>query len=279
LNNNLLVNSSWLFQKNDSPFNFSKITFESAKVTSEKETSITADELVADKGSHFTLVEDQNINIPLIFIKGSSNIISSGKENLMTDTIDLSGNSILSIVPEQTLSLKVKNLNIASGAYLSASGSGYIDGPGVSSYYYAGASYGGVGGDNVAESVYGNELEPTDFGSGGANNFRGGGAIRLIVTDTLLNNGVIDADGDTTSSGGSIYVTAKNISGNGYFWANGGGPFCPNNCFKPGGGGRIAIYYENYLFTGQVLADGCSSGVGNSTGGTVKLIDTDAPDI
>ncbi|MFA6393156.1 MAG: immunoglobulin-like domain-containing protein [Candidatus Paceibacterota bacterium] len=277
VNNNLLVNSSWLFQKNDNPFNFNKITFEGGTVTSEKETNITANELVIDKASHFTLVENQIINIPTISIKGTSYLTFSGKENLTANTITIAESSMVNIVPEQTLTLSLANLNIESTASISADWKGSIDGFGVPPSGNGGASYGGVGGGNTIESTYGDEREPTDFGSGGTNNYRGGGAVRLIITDTLSNNGLVTAGGDVTSSGGSIYVTANNVLGSGYFWANGGGSSCTGDCYKPGGGGRIAIHYKVYSFTGQVLADGNSNWVGTSTAGTVKLIDTTIP--
>ncbi|MFA6999701.1 MAG: immunoglobulin-like domain-containing protein [Candidatus Paceibacterota bacterium] len=277
VNNNLLVNSNWLFQKNDSPFNFNKITFEKGTVTSEKETDIKANELVIDKESHFTLVENQVLNIPMISIKGTSYLTFSGKENLTTNTITIAENSILNIIPEQILMLSLANLNIASTASISADTKGSIDGFGVPPSGNGGASYGGVGGGNTIESTYGDEKEPTDFGSGGTGSYRGGGAIRLVVTDTLSNNGVVTAGGDVTSSGGSIYVTAGNVSGSGYFWALGGGSYCAGSCYQPGGGGRIAIHYKVYSFTGQVSADGNSNSIGSSTPGTVKLIDTTIP--
>ena len=276
LNNNLLVNSSWLFQENDNPFNFNQISFtDGAIVTSEEGTTINANELVIDGTSQFTLSKDQIINIPTISLDDSSKITFSGEENLTTDTITIAGNSTITIIPEQILSLTLSNLTIESGSSISADGKGYVDGLGASIVYTGGASYGGIGGSNTSSSVYGNEMEPIDFGSGGANNFRGGGAIRIITTDTILNNGVISAGGDVTSSGGSIYITTKNLSGNGYIWANGGGPNSSGVFFSPGGGGRIAIYYENNSFIeGHISADGSNSSNGISTAGTIKLIDT-----
>ncbi len=62
--------------------------------------------------------------------------------------------------------------------------------------------------------------------------------------------------GTSSSSGGSIYVTAKNIAGNGILRAEGGGLYA-NGYFKsPGGGGRVAVYYQNSSFIGTAEAKG-----------------------
>jgi hypothetical protein len=104
-------------------------------------------------------------------------------------------------------------------------------------------------------------LEPIELGSEG-----GGGAIRLIVSNELVNNGLITADASGASpwrgSGGSIYVAANNLSGTGSFTANG-------KFF--GAGGRIAIYYNTSSFTGIAVAVGGDNSSGAD--GTVGFID------
>jgi hypothetical protein len=87
----------------------------------------------------------------------------------------------------------------------------------------------------------------------------GGGAIRLSVTGTLTNNGIIRVLGrgggsDSSyggaggGSGGSIWITALNLGGDstGTFIANGGsggsGNVAANWGGGGGGGGRIAIW-------------------------------------
>ena len=79
-------------------------------------------------------------------------------------------------------------------------------------YDSAGGSYGGLGYSTAtcsAGPIYGSALTPTDLGSGGGGTTiaaggsdyadrvggNGGGAIRLIVTGTLTNNGTISANG------------------------------------------------------------------------------------
>ncbi|MBI2630839.1 DUF5011 domain-containing protein [Candidatus Nomurabacteria bacterium] len=152
------------------------------------------------------------------------------------------------------------NLTVDSGASISANAKGYMDGPGAPSSEYAGASYGGVGDRNISTSTYGSAKNPVDLGSGGFGNFHGGGAIKLLVSNVLANNGIISANGDPNSSGGSIYATAKTLEGSGKFSANGGGFFLGSNIYGSGSGGRIAIYYENSSFTGDTEAKGgCGS--------------------
>ncbi len=276
-NNNFTTNTSWLFQKNDSPFNFNKIILAgSAKVFSEKETEITANELLIKETSQFTLAENQIIDIPSITLINGS-LIFSGSETLTTDTLILTENSTITIAPEKILSLAIQNISIGVGAIISVNGKGYLDGPGAPSIEFAGASYGGLGARNILSSIYGSETEPIDFGSGGINNYRGGGAIR-IATDTLLNDGTISANGDANSSGGSIYITSTDLSGNGTFRADGGQTFFGSMAYVPGGGGRIAIHYKSSSFTGETLVSGMKTYYGDSMDGTIKMIDTSTID-
>ena len=280
LNNDFFVYSSWLFQKNDSPFNFRHIVFTNgAKVNGEDTVNITANDLLVDKISLFTLASNQNISIPSITIDGGSTFTLSDNEIFTTDTITVKGNSIVTVIPEKILSLSVSNINIETGSSISVDGKGYKqgNGPGAATgtHFYAGASHGGLGWDNIPGSIYGSETEPVDFGSSGTGvHVAGGGAIRLIITNTLSNDGVISANGDSTSSGGSVYVTTKNLAGSGLFSANGGSGQCGSTCNGPGGGGRVAIYYETSSFSAQnIRALGASNGDRTSGNGTVKIID------
>ncbi|MCM2338831.1 MAG: hypothetical protein NDI62_00015 [Burkholderiales bacterium] len=278
LNNNLLVDTSWNFQKNDSPFNFNQIIFNNgAKIISEKDTNITASSILIDKISEFVLAENQIINIPSITINDSSILNLSGKENIISNTISLTSNSNVLISKEQTLSLTIPNINIENGSSIIANAKGYLEGPGANIVDTIGASYGGKGLGNTLESIYGSETEPVDFGSGGYGNYRGGGAIRIIANESLFSNGIISANGDVTSSGGSVYITTKNLSGSGIISANGGGMYAGSIYYGPGGGGRVAIYYDLSSFSGQITANGSNSYIGSSADGTVKMIDTSIP--
>jgi hypothetical protein len=258
--NDLYVNSSWRFQKNDSPFNFNDIFLTKAQVTIEDEVEVNAKNITLNNVSTFTL---------------------SGNETINADALTLKGNSIITVIPEKILSLTIPDIVIEAGSSITVEAKGYITGPGTPDQFYeAGASYGGKGGGETAKNSYGSDIAPVDFGSGADGN-RGGGAIRLTAHNSLQNNGVISASGISDRvSGGSIYVTANNVSGNGVFQANGGKSSWPYGP-KGGGGGRIAIYYQALLFSGtkNVLAGVyCFSGCAPAgEAGSIKMIDTSVP--
>jgi len=162
------------------------------------------------------------------------------------------------------VSLLVNDLTINSGGKLSADGLGYKNGNGFggSSNNTVGAAFGGFGkiynGENT--KIYGSVYGSRDLGSGGFGNFdsRGGGSIKLEVTDTLILDGSISSNGNGQmierasicgGSGGSIWIIADIIgktSENYSVTANGGGSSAPliGNPGGPGSGGRISIYYR-----------------------------------
>src|SRR3989338_3988886 len=178
------------------------------------------------------------------------------------------------------INITTGNLSIEVGGLINATGTGYAggansgDGPGGAINRSAGGSFGGRGGtllntgvgSRAAASVYGNPLEPLDIGSGGAGDgtrigYGGGGSVLINVTQELSLQGRILADGNKTTqssfnvgagSVGSILVYTYNLTGSGNFSAKGG---VGRNA--PGGGGRIAIYY-NYstLNLSKSSADG-----------------------
>lgn len=186
--------------------------------------------------------------------------------------------------------ITARNITVDSGSSISVDMQGYdqsISGPGVA-IYPGGASYGGAGHGNTATSVYGSATQPTELGSSGPSvccsvNKNGGGAMRLVVAETLTNNGNISADGSSPStSGGSIYVTTNSLVGNGDFHANGGSG-STYYYTGAGGGGRVAIYYQNSSYGGVAEAlgglhyDGWSSSsrVGAGTAGFFDMTNND----
>ena len=225
----------------------------------------------------------------------------------MTNAVTVTGNSTILLQgmngsaqvngqwQGQGVAITAGSVRFDAGSSISADGQGYIGvtcannasgaGPGGGPYNCNnagnGGSYGGLGGGPDPASIYGSDFAPFDLGSGGSGGFMaptggsGGGAIRLVVLNTLTNNdGSITANGGGASSGsgggsgGSIYVTAGTLAGNGTFNANGGASQ------YGGGGGRIAIYYgTNRSFNStHVVADG---GVGGNAGaGTVVFLIT-----
>jgi hypothetical protein len=159
-----------------------------------------------------------------------------------------------------------------------------------------GGGYGGTGGngfstlgptDPVSSGgiAYGNPMAPTDLGSGGGKSVvstlagniavaggNGGGALKIGVSGTLTNNGIISANGSVGGtgsrgagggSGGSVFVSAGTLSGTGTFRAIGGNGGA--NGGGGGGGGRIVAYYNSTTFpVGNLI---CTRGTGGSGGG------------
>ncbi len=244
-NNNLSVDSSWKFLASDSPFTLNDIFISDKSVVSMGSgADVTAQNILIDGASVFTL---------------------SGQETIHADSLALKGSSTITVLPERTIFLEIPDIFIEQGSRISANGKGYVRGPGTPvTENTAGASYGGKGGGAPAKPVYGSAEAPTDFGSGRGDSIRGGGAIRIIAENNLQNDGLITASSvaDTATgtvnslergSGGSIYVTAGNLSGAGVFKADGGGTSWPFAGIA-GGGGRIAIYYEDSSFSGTATA-------------------------
>ncbi len=170
---------------------------------------------------------------------------------------------------------------VDAGGAINVDGQGYPQGagPGAGSigsraYSARGAGYGGTGGQcaddaTLGGGAYGSVTQPTDLGSGGGVRFGmagvGGGAIRLIVADTLAVNGTISANGTAGpgagsggGSGGSIRITTGTLVGSGAITANGGAgdPGGYDGSGGGGGGGRIAVYYGSNPFGGTVTAYG-----------------------
>jgi hypothetical protein len=264
-NNNFRSISSWRFEKADSPFNFREINFEGAKVGSQEEVEILANSLNLNSESVLDLERHNTLNVSEITVSNYSQLVLKRYGTTIADNILLSNGSKILTESLNKIELKLKNLSVDATSLISADGMGYgpFDGPGTpgdESNGLAGASYGGVGDANIASSTYGNAEMPEDFGSGGNTSpGGGGGVIKLEVAENFTNDGVVSANGYNSSSGGSVYVIAKNISGNGSFFSKGGSAYCPNFCFRAAGGGRIAVYYENSDFGGElnVLGGGC----------------------
>ncbi len=253
--------------------------------------SITAKSLLVDRVSALSLIGNPILNIPTITLDRGSKLNLSGDKTLTINTLTVAGTSTITVAQGYILSLTVSNLTITpgSGIYADEKGYGWGAGLGAPVTNTHGASYGGVGVGNTADSTYGLAGSPTDFGSGGKGGYtHGGGAIRLMIADVFINDGIVSANGGSTSSGGSIYVTTNMMSGSGIFNAIGGGMYMSGEYYGSGGGGRVAIYYQTSLFTGRVLSSGggcigCTGGVGGD--GTVVIeqsvdsvpIDTIAP--
>jgi hypothetical protein len=154
---------------------------------------------------------------------------------------------------------------LGSGAGINVSGRGYAPqrGPGAGNnqhrFYETGpgiaASHGGEGGawwdPSIVAATYGSVTAPTNLGSGATS--RGGGAVALAVEGSARIDGTIAAQGDmssqcTAAAGGSIYLVAGALFGNGILDTSGGGA----GSYWCGGGGRVAVILTNSDSFGNV---------------------------
>ncbi|MEM0243534.1 MAG: DUF87 domain-containing protein, partial [Candidatus Aenigmatarchaeota archaeon] len=155
----------------------------------------------------------------------------------------------------------------------------------------SGAGYGGKGGNDAQNDAggdsYGSITQPIDFGSGGGGSYsgrggNGGGAIFLNISDTLVINGSILANGENGvanaagsldrdgggGSGGSVWIIANKFIGNGSISANGGSG---DNYGGGGSGGRIAIYYVFNYSNVKISAIG-GSGYQSGQNGSIYIV-------
>jgi phosphodiesterase/alkaline phosphatase D-like protein len=202
-------------------------------------------------------------------------------------TIQNGGTLILDIDPTGDSSngtgttINAANFTINSGGTLSADRRGHNDVTGPSGGRgaagtggrYGGGAHGGNGGTVASGNgtpaggvAYGSSTSPTTPGAGhlGGNSLtqgpgttittkegdRGGGAMKLNVTNDFIVNGDITTDGYHGAGGGSIWVIAKNYEGTtGTISAN-GGACAYGSTTGSGGGGRIRIEYVNKTYSG-----------------------------
>ena len=258
----------WHFQGSEGVFSSSSLRLDGTRVVIDSGVRIIARNIEALNGS-------------------SIRAIGSGV-TILSSTFDLLGGSSLL----GNLHLSAENLSIDSSSSISADESGYPSesGPGKGEeqlYGGGGAGHGGFGGNAYSATgggfPYDSETEPTQWGSGGgANRYfqspggSGGGAIRLIVFETLRNDGVIRANAGMPGSGGggsggSVYATVKHLAGRGVFEANGTGG--GNSQSGGGAGGRVALYYKTSDFSGTVDSRG-GAGVFPGAFGTTAASDT-----
>ena len=155
---------------------------------------------------------------------------------------------------------------VGSGAVLDGIGLGFSEGVGPGYGNNLGASYGGGGGNNK-KNLYGNASAPVSLGSGGGSIFPGGSGIKLDAVNFVIIDGSISMTGvgghnDNYGSGGSIWLKADNISGNGSINAKGGSRTTDSGA-QGGGGGRIRLEYGTDIsYTGIIELDG---GLGTNT--------------
>ena len=155
------------------------------------------------------------------------------------------------------------DMRIQSGGEINVDKCGF-DSSGPGSGHWIGGTHGGHGGAFSSQlktsylSTYGSVECPVTVGEAGRS-YSGGGAVRLKVGQTLYLQGSITAlgtGGNYGSAGGSVWITAKSLSGDGLIDACGGDVV---SYTMGGGGGRISIAVEQGGFAnwcGRTLAFG-----------------------
>lgn len=217
-----------------------------------------------------------------------------------TASIDMGGNITLQtgVVITGNLSLlEGTNIDVQTGAQITADGMGNIghwnlvgegSGPGAAGNGGGGGGHGGAGGTvgGAGGTTYGSATNPTAWGSsGGGYTTAGGvagGALRISASTSITINGNITSDGLTSpnttaggcckatgggGAGGSIWISAPTVTGNGVIYARGGSSGVNHTRGGGGGGGRIAGYTAG--FTGTVsAAGGVVTGANNGAAGS-----------
>lgn len=201
------------------------------------------------------------------------------------------------------LDLRINNLTIDAGSSISANGRGYsggstnnpADGPGAGistcsgAAFGGGGSHGGRGGTGSVSYSNANDdfLGPILLGSGagGGESYgcttggAGGGAIKIVATGDINNNGLITANGVAGANrggggaGGAIWIETGRLLGVGSITANGG-----VSTGGDGGGGKVLIKYsiENTL-SGTISAN--SPGGYSGENGTLVFLNTTTNDL
>jgi hypothetical protein len=138
---------------------------------------------------------------------------------------------------------------------------------------------------NSTGSTYGSIANVTSLGCGSSYGSRGGGAIKLVVSDTLTVEGTISSSGEqglSAGSGGSLWIDCASLQGAGTILADGGRG---TGVGFSGSGGRIHILYTskggvNPIDNGRVSAyGGGTTLLRKSAAGTILLTDRGAGDL
>ena len=212
------------------------------------------------------LIDGASLTVDSLATSGSVSLDSASlitDELTVGDTLSLANGSV--VTSRATTSTTAHGLQIGASSVIvdatsriDVTGKGYPGGytSGFSTYSAttAGGSHGGLGGSDTANmgEVYGDFRSPSTLGAGAgdaATGGTGGGRIRL-VTDSLILDGSLSADGQGVESGvssgggagGSVWVQVDGLEGSGSISANGG--LGQGATLGGGGGGRVALYYD-----------------------------------
>ncbi|OGY84427.1 MAG: hypothetical protein A3F54_00620 [Candidatus Kerfeldbacteria bacterium RIFCSPHIGHO2_12_FULL_48_17] len=251
-----------------------------------------------------------NANVTLTVGGAGSNfpIPANGQAN----TITVNGTLQIKTGQGELHPINAQGVVINTGGKIDATGTGFAasKGPGAGKTGAddagSGGGHGGPGGNTgqvLGGKAYGSVDAPLTPGSGGGGQCNtptqggpGGGVVHLNLSNSLINNGTIQADGGVGLSsvgctnnnrsrggggggGGSLYIQTANLEGNGIFQAVGGdGKQGRSAAGAGGGGGHIAIYYNNNTYNRPLTEINVNGGTGPGNAqegkpGTILLVD------
>jgi len=234
------------------------------------------------------LIDGGKTTADTVAVTGNFTAQGAGTLTINKTTLDVSADLLLKsafvLTHAQTtletiykLTVTAPKMHIQDGAKIDVTGRGYVGGNNQTGLLgqgwkntpaakrYTGGSYGGLattGPEGPAFGVYGSIFRPRFPGAGGgAYNGSypggdGGGLVELLITEELVVDGQVIADGGSTNggggSGGAIYINSPVTYGNGSMSANGGNGQSGWSS-TGGGGGRIAV--DGYFVLGGSFQD------------------------
>ena len=166
-----------------------------------------------------------------------------------------------------------------------------VNGPGlgagaINAHGSSGGGHGGFGGKGYLQDIrgtfYNSLLQPNMYGSAGGGGKTQGGGILRVICNTLKVDGEIRANGQSGvsvtgafnggASGGSIWLTSREVDGSGVISVNGGNG---DSLSGGGSGGRIAIHYSTRSkFEGTLTAYGGDSSHEAGAAGTSVFVNS-----
>ena len=190
------------------------------------------------------------------------------------------------------LNVAARSLTVGAAAAIDASGKGHtrancgLKATALSATYAGQSKYSSM-------PAFGSVREPADIGMGGAvyndgskaNAYAaGGGAVRLVVTETLTVDGAIRANGlaspvaGSSGTGGSVWVSAGSVVGSGEIAAE--SPSCSllGADGRAGSGGRVAVHSTTAVdFSTLTLSASAYGQACGGISGTVFVKDSTLP--
>jgi len=232
---------------------------------------------VADDLRSITLLDSYNGTVVFKknFVNGGSTITLTGALTVSSGTILIEGDTTTwhnGINDGNGITIIASTITVNANGWISADGQGFTPerGPGRGTFGAAGAAHGGKS-ERSNSTTYGSAETPTSLGSGGYASYEdapGGGAIRLLASNTIRVDGKVSANGlflylsgftGGGGSGGSLLLEASRLEGSGTFEARGGSVIGPD--WGSGGGGRISLVnISSYAFSGTLSVNGGEHG-------------------